>query len=152
MYTWLIDLVLSSIPSWLWLVGAGSAIGIYLASGVLSHFPGISIYAKFLKPVSGIAALLCVFMYGGAGVQTIWEEKIRLAQAEADKKAAQAEQLNKDLERERKKKQEVITRQIEVVKEKIVVQKEVIDAKCEVAPEAVNILNEAARNPLGVKK
>ena len=67
-------------------------------------------------------------------------------------RAAQAEQLNKDLERERKKKQEVITRQIEVVKEKIVVQKEVIDAKCEVAPEAVNILNEAARNPLGVKK
>lgn len=152
MYSWMIDLVLSNIPSWLWLVGAGSGLGIFLASGILSHFPGIGIYAKFIKPVAGIVTLICVFMYGGSGVQAMWEEKVRLAQEEADRKAAKAEQLNKDLEKERKKKQEVITKHIEVVKEKIVVQKEIIDAKCEVAPEAVNILNEAARLPQGAKK
>lgn len=147
MFTWMIDFVLSSIPSWFWLVGAGAGLVIYFFTGILSHFPGIQIYARFFKPVAGIATLICTFMYGGAGVQAMWEEKVRIAQAEADRKAAMAQQLNEDLERERKKKAQVRVEYRDRIKTEIKVQREVIDAKCDIDPIAVEILNKASKNP-----
>ena len=57
--------------------------------------------------MAGILTLACVFMYGGAGVQAIWEEKVQIAQAEADRKAKESEEFSKKLDEERKKKQKV---------------------------------------------
>lgn len=147
MLTWALDLFLTSIPSWMWLVGSAAGIAIFLLSGILSHFPGIGVYAKFLKPVSGIATLLCVFMYGGAGVQAMWEEKVRIAQEEADRRAQQAQQLNNDLEKERKKKAEVRVEYRDRVRTEIREVEKIIDAKCEIDPKVVDILNKAATNP-----
>ena len=98
------DAVLSSIPAWMWLAGAGAGLVAFFFASIFSHFPPLKPYMMFIKPLGGLAALLCVFMYGGSGVQAMWEEKVRLAQEEADRKAAMAQQLNKDLEKERKKK------------------------------------------------
>ena len=151
MLTWLLDLFLSSIPSWMWLVGGVTGLVIFLLSGILSHVPSFGIYAKFIKPISGIVTLACVFMYGGAGVQTMWEEKVRLAQEEADRKAAQAAQLNKDLEKERKKKAEVRVEYRDRVKKEIQIQREFIDAKCEIDPKVPELLNKAATNPSQLK-
>lgn len=144
MLSWMLDLVLSHIPSWLWLVGAVSGIAVFLLSGILSHFPGVGVYAKFIKPVAGLVTLACVFMYGGAGVQAMWEAKIAAAQEKAAAAEAESAEANKKLDAERKKKQQVITQYVDRVKQEIVVQREVIDAKCEVAPEAIKILNDAA--------
>ena len=152
MLEWALNLILSSIPAWAWLIGASGALATFLLSGVLSHFPGIKPYAMIIKPVAGIVTLACVFMYGGAGVQAMWEEKIRIAQEKADQAKKESEDFNKKLETERKRKNQVVTQYIDVVKEKIVVQKEVIDAKCEVPHEAITILNEAVKNPLEGKK
>lgn len=152
MLSWMLDLALSNIPTWAWLAGAIGSLAVFLLSGILSHFPAVGIYAKIIKPISGLLTLVCVFMYGGAGVQAMWEEKARLAQEAADQAALASAEANKKLDAERRKKQQVITQYIDRVKETIVVQKEVIDAKCEVPPEAVIILNDAARNPTGAKK
>lgn len=152
MFSWLIDMFLSTIPAWLWLVGAGSGLAVYFLSGILSNFPPIKPYALFLKPLGGIAALLCVFMYGGSGVQAMWEEKVRVAQEEADKKAAESQQLSKRLADEQKKKQQVRIEYRDRVKTEIVEVAKVIDAKCEVDPKAVELLNKAAKNPHGASK
>ena len=86
MISWLLDLVLTSIPAWLWLVGSGASLAIFLLSGILSHFPGLGPYAKFLKPVSGLVTLVCVFMYGGAGVQGIeYRDRIKTEIKEVEK-------------------------------------------------------------------
>lgn len=147
MLTWLLDLFLSSIPSWAWLAGAVASLVVFLLSGILSHVPSLGVYAKLLKPVSGIVTLLCVFMYGGAGVQAMWEEKTRLAQEEADRKAAMAQQLNKDLERERLKKAQVRVEYRDRIKTEIKEVEKIIDAKCEIDPKVPELLNKAARNP-----
>jgi hypothetical protein len=143
----MIDFVLSSIPSWFWLVGAGAGLVIYFFTGILSHFPGIQIYARFFKPVAGIATLFCTFMYGGAGVQAMWEEKVRIAQEEADRKAAMAQQLNEDLDKERKKKTAVRVEYRDRIQTQIKEVEKIIDAKCEIDPKAVELLNKAASNP-----
>ena len=147
MFSWMIDFVLSSIPSWFWLVGAGSALAVFLLSGVLSHFPAIGIYAKFIKPVSGILTLACVFMYGGAGVQAMWEEKVRVAQEVADRKAKESEEFSKKLDDERKKKQKVRVEYYNTVKTEIKEVEKVINSKCEIDPKVPELLNKAATNP-----
>lgn len=152
MFSWMIDFVLSSIPSWLWLVGAGAGLIVFFFTGIMSHFPSIGIYAKLFKPVAGIVTLACVFMYGGAGVQAMWEEKVRIAQEEADKKAAQAEQLNKDLDRERKKKAQVRVEYRDRIKTEIQIQREFIDKDCKFDSKVPELLNKAAKNPSGESK
>lgn len=152
MLSWLLELLLSSIPSWLWLVGSGAGLIIYFFSGILTHVQGIEPYARFVKPVAGIATLLCVFMYGGAGVQAMWEEKIKAAQEEADRKTAQAQQLNEDLDKERKKKSQVRIEYKDRIKTEIRIQKETIDKDCRIDPKVPEILNKAATNPTGESK
>jgi hypothetical protein len=147
MLSWLLELFLSNVPSWLWLAGAGSGLTLYLLSSVLAHIPEIETWGKLIKPVAGIATLLCVFMYGGAGVQAMWEEKVRLAQEEADRKAAMATQLNEDLAKERKKKAEVRTEYRDRIQTQIKEVEKVIDAKCEIDPKVPELLNKAATNP-----
>lgn len=152
MLSWLLEFVLSNIPSWLWLVGGCTGLVLFFFTGILSHFPNIGTYAKFAKPVAGLATLFCVFMYGGAGVQAMWEEKIRLAQEEADKKAAQAEQLNEDLKKERTKKAQVRVEYRDRIKTEIREVAAQIDAKCDIDPIVIEKLNKAAKNPTGESK
>ena len=152
MFSWMIDFVLSSIPSWFWLVGAGVSLAVFFLSGILSHIPTISMYAKFLKPVAGIITLACVFMYGGAGVQALWEEKVRVAQEIADRKAKESEEFSKKLDEERKKKQKVRVEYYNTVKTEIKEVEKVINSKCEIDPKVPELLNKAARNPAGENK
>ena len=152
MFSWMIDFILSSIPSWFWLVGAGASLTAFLLSGVLSHFPGVGIYAKFIKPVAGVLTFACVFMYGGAGVQAMWEEKIRVAQEVADRKAKESEEFSNKLDVERKKKAQVRVEYRTQIKTEIQVQKEVIDKDCEIDPKVPELLNKAAKNPTGESK
>jgi len=152
MFSWMIDFVLSSIPSWFWLVGAGLSLTTFLLSGVLVHFPAIGVYAKFLKPVAGVLTLACVFMYGGAGVQAMWEEKVRIAQEVADRKAKESEEFSNKLDEERKKKQKVRVEYYNTVKTEIQVQKEFIDKDCKIDPTVPELLNKAAKNPAGESK
>ena len=147
MLTWLLDLFLSSIPSWAWLAGAVAGLVVFLLSGILSHVPSLGIYAKLIKPISGLVTLACVFMYGGAGVQAMWEEKVRIAQEEADRKAEEARKFNEDLEAERKKKAQVRVEYRERVRTEIREVEKLIDAKCEIDPKVPELINKAATNP-----
>lgn len=147
MLTWALDLFLSSVPAELWLVGAVVGLVLFFFTGIFSHFPAINIYARFIKPLAGLITLICVFMYGGAGVQSMWEEKVRLAEEETQRKAAMAKQLNEDLERERQRKSQVRVEYRDRIRTEIKEVEKIIDAKCEIEPQAVQLLNKAASNP-----
>jgi len=101
----------------------------------------------FIKPLGGIIALACVFMYGGSGVQAMWEEKVRIAQEEADRKAQESQVLNEQLEKERKKKAEIRIEYRDRIRTEIKEVEKLIDAKCEIDPKAIELLNKSARNP-----
>ena len=148
----MLDFFLSSIPSWLWILGSGAGLAAFFLSGILSNFPPLKPYALFVKPVAGILTLFCVFMYGGSGVQAMWEEKVRVAQEEADKKASEARELNLKLELERNKKQQVRVEYRDRVKTEIREVEKQINAKCEIDPIVNEKLNKAAKNPQGASK
>lgn len=146
------DMVLSTVPSTMWAIVAGVGLLCYFFSSILVHVAGIDAYARFVKPIAGIVALVSVFMYGGSGVQAMWEEKVRVAQEEADKAEAASDQANKMLAEERKKKQQVIKEYSVQIKERIVRDRQAIDADCRVPAAAITILNDAAKNPTGDRK
>lgn len=151
MFVWLFEQVVSVIPATMWVVGIGAGLGIYFFSGILTHVPGIATYAKFVKPVAGIVALLCTFMYGGAGVQAMWEEKVRVANEQRQVAEAKADQLNTDLTTERKKKSDVRVEYRDRVRTEIRQVAVQIDAKCDVDPIVIEKLNKSAKNPEGAK-
>jgi len=146
-FVWLFEQVVSAIPATMWVVGIGAGLGVYFFSGILTHVPGVAAYARFVKPVAGILALLCTFMYGGAGVQAMWEEKIRAAQEAAQIAEAKAAQLNTDLAAERQKKTQVRVEYRDRVKTEIRQAAVQIDAKCDVDPIVIDKLNKSAKNP-----
>ena len=129
-------------------------------------FTGIALYAlsfftRFIPPLipySGIARILGtvllvggIYFYGSYSTEMEWRSKV----AELEAKVALAEQKSTEANT---KIQTVVKEKIKYVKEtRVVIQEHIktveakIDSMCKVAPEAVDILNEAAATP-GAKK
>lgn len=84
MFEFFVHYALGNIPDWLWPALAGGAFVVWFFAGVIGHIPQFSIYAKFIKPVSFIAMLTGVFMYGGAGVIAVYKADLVEAQHKAD--------------------------------------------------------------------
>ena len=130
-------------------------------------FTGIALYAlsfvtRFIPPLipySGIARILGtlllvggIYFYGSYSTEMAWREKV----AELEAKVAVSEQQSKTAN---VKIQTVIKEKIKYVKEtQVAIQQHIrtieskLDSMCKVAPEAVDILNDAAATPGGVKK
>ena len=89
-----------------------------------------------------------VYFYGGYGVEMEWRHKAEAAQAKVDEAEQKSAQANAALDAERKKKQQVIKQTEVVIKERIREVEKKIDADCKVDFEAVQILNDASKNPL----
>jgi hypothetical protein len=129
-------------------------------------FTGIALYAlsfftRFIPPLipySGIARILGtvllvggIYFYGSYSTEMEWRSKV----AELEAKVALAEQKSTEANT---KIQTVVKEKIKYVKEtRVVIQEHIktveakIDSMCKVAPEAIDILNEAAATP-GAKK
>jgi hypothetical protein len=145
---WIISLVPDAILNWLyWLIIVLGISGI--AAGWLGRWiPFYGNYIRFLKPAGIILLVLGVWLRGGYDVEMSWRAKVAEAEAKVAKAEQESQQVNVKLDQERKKKAIVRKEYITTVKERIVKETQVIDAECKVAPEAVSILNDAAKNPV----
>ena len=148
--------MLSFIPdSWLhFAVMAILFIGavLYGASFVLRFIPPLIPYKDPMRILSVVLMIVGVYCYGSYDTEMHWRAKVESAQAKVAEAEAKSADANIALEAERKKKQKVITEYAITIKERIVEKEKIIDAGCVVAPEALSILNDASKNPLGAKK
>jgi len=152
MFSWLLEQILGNLPSWLWPAIAGAGATVYFTANILGNFPNFKPYALFIKPVSFVIIIASVFMYGGAGVTEILQAQIKEQQA----KIAVAQQASSDANTAVQTKIVTHTKVIHdtqiVYQEKIKEVEKRIDADCKIDPEAITILNGAAKNPLGATK
>jgi len=133
-------------------------IGIMIAGIAIYALSFLTRFVPPLIPYSGIARILGtvllvggIYFYGSYETEMSWRDKVAELQAKvavSEKKSAEANV----------KIQNVVKEKIKYVKEtRVVIQEHIktveskIDSMCKVAPEAVDILNEAAATP-GVKK
>ena len=150
MFTWLIEHTLLLLPTRFWFIVSGAGAVLYFCSGFILAIPfaqarlaGISI--KYI----GLGLLLGgVYLTGGAGVTSLWQQQVKEANAQIEAAEAKSKDANNKLAQVRQEKAKVRTEYITTVKERIVKDTQIIDAECKVAPEAIRDLNEAAKNPL----
>jgi hypothetical protein len=151
MFSWIIQHIIGSIPSWVWIGIALIGFICHLVVWIAGHFPMfkslIKLYSPIIKLVGYLLIVFGVFMFGGEGVTAIWKEQIKeqeekIATAESASKAANA-QLNKV----RKQKNKVIYQRQVVIHERIKNIETKIDTECKVDPLAIQVHNDAAKNP-----
>lgn len=122
-------------------------IGAFAVGSFIKYFPPLMPYEKALKIGGAVLTVLGIYFYGGYAVEMEWREKVRELEAKVALSEEQSKTANAQIETKIVEKTKVIHDLQVVYKEKIVEVATTIDAKCEVAPEAINILNEAAKTP-----
>ena len=95
------------------------------------------------------AALLVVGIYlkGGYSVEMAWRERVKEAEEKVAVVEEKSRELNKQLEEERKKKQQVKVEYYATVKTQIKEVEKQINADCKLDPKVNELLNKAATNP-----
>ena len=146
MLMWLVEHWLLNLPGEFWILLAGVGFLAFFFASIFSHIPFLRPYMMFVKPVGGLIILGSVFMYGGTEINNIWEERVKQAQEQVAAKEREAEELNKKLEAERKKKQEVRVEYRTKVRTEIQTRKEYIDKECKFDSEVNKLHNRAAKN------
>lgn len=125
------------------LMGLG-ALGIILGF-FIKFIPWVNIYRTPIQIVSIILFCSGVYWYGGYTTEMIWREEVaRLEEkvAEAEKQSIKTNTVIKKVYVDRVK---IVKQDVVVVQEKIKEVEKLIDKDCKVAPEAVQLLNQAAK-------
>lgn len=143
--------ILSLVPdNWLHLAIVAvlfSGIGLYAFSFFLNLFPAAKPYRIAIQALGSLMAILGVYFFGAYSTEMEWRGKV----AEAEAKVAIAEQKSKETNTVIQK---VYVDKVKVVKEvqvkieeRIIEKEKIIDAECKVSPDALSILNDAAKRP-----
>jgi hypothetical protein len=142
---------LNFIPdSWLHLFVHGIVVlGLLFTIGgaVLNQIPFIKSYSKIISPLGVLILVAGVFFEGGYGVEMSWRARDADMQKQIVASEQKAKEANDALSVALKNKVQVIHDTKVVIQEKIKQETKVIDNGCVVAPEAIEILNEAAKRP-----
>jgi len=128
-----------------------TGITLYVFSFITRVLPPLIPYAGMIRVLGTILTVVGIYFFGSYSTEMEWRNKV----AELEAKVAVSEQQSKDANN---KIQTVVQEKIKYVKDtRVVIQEHIktveakIDSMCKVAPEAVDILNEAAATP-GAKK
>jgi hypothetical protein len=122
-------------------------IAAYAVGTFIQYFPPLMPYQKALKIGGAVLTVLGIYFYGGYAVEMDWRQKVRELEAKVALAEEQSKTANAQIETKIVEKTKVIHDLQVVYKEKIVEVAKTIDAQCVVAPEAIDILNEAAKTP-----
>lgn len=129
----------------------GTFLSFFVINRLLRWWPGMAAYYHILQIVSIILLVVGVYCSGGLYTEMEWRNRVAEEQAKvavAEEKAADA---NKALAKKGKEKVKVVKEVQVVIKERIREVEKRIDADCKVDPEAISIINDAAKNVKGKK-
>jgi hypothetical protein len=115
-------------------------------------FPFVGTYGKLAKLVGIPLLLIGIFLEGGLATEMRWRAQVAELEIKIKESEAKSTVVNETIRTVIKEKVKVVKEVQVVIQERIVKEKEKIDAECKVAPEAITILNDAARNIKGESK
>jgi hypothetical protein len=154
---WVLSFVPDSLLLWIvntiLIVGAiGSFLSFFVLHKILNKFPALAPYHLLIQIVSIVLLVAGVYLKGGYSVEMAWRERVADLEAKIKVAEAKSEQANIDLAAKQKEKVKVVKEVQVVIKEKIVQVAGKIDAECKVDPDAITIINDAAKNQVRTKK
>ena len=141
------DSLLLYIVNAILIIGAvGSFLTFFVLHRVLRWFPALSPYYLLLQVISAVLLIGGIYLKGGYDTEASWREKLRVAEERAKAAEEQAKVVNEKVVTVYKDRLKVVTDTKVVIQEKLKEVEKIIDGKCEVAPEAIDIHNAAAKN------
>ena len=129
------------------LIGAGTA-GL-LASWFITFIPFLNIYRKWIQIASILLLVSGIYWYGGYTVEKIWRDEVAKLEEKVREAEAKSAVVNTEIEIVYRDRVKVVKQDVVVIQEKIREVEKVIDKGCVIAPEAISILNEAAKPKKG---
>jgi len=146
---WLIQFMPTALMDWLVDITIALGLLITVLSFVLTVIPVVNVHRVWFK-IAGIALLVIgVYFKGGAVVEQQWRARVEELEGKVREAEAKSAQVNTVIQTRWRERVKVVKQQQVVYQDRIVKQREVIDRECKVAPEAINILNEAAKPKKG---
>jgi len=149
---WQIMWMLALLPDWVWhILTLGGVVAVF-AAWVLKRIPFVSQYNLLLKIAGTFAVVIGIWFEGGIANEAKWQAKVADMEAKVAKAEAESKEANENIKTQVKTKIKVVKEVQVVIKERIREVEKRIDADCRVDPEAISILNDAAKNVKGSKK
>jgi len=143
--------LLSFIPDSFLIWAINTILLIGLAGTFSSYFirfiPPLYPYAGLVKTLGIILLVAGVWFRGGYDVEMEWRDRVKEVEAKVAAAEAESKKANTVLQKVYVEKIKLVKDLQVVIQERIVEKEKIIDAECKVAPEAIDILNEAAKNP-----
>ena len=137
---WIVNLMLTA-----------GAVG--LLAGIIGRWiPFFGNYARFLKPIGVVLLVGGVYLKGGEANNNMWLAKIADLEAKVKVSEAKSRDANSKLSTAVKEKNAAIQESKTAIQSRLKRDAVKIDAECRLDPEAVEILNESARDIKKAKK
>lgn len=118
-----------------------------LSSYFIRFIPTLIPYSEAVKIAGIVLLVLGVYLKGGYSVEMEWREKVAKVEEKVAVVEEKSQEANVVVQKVYVDKIKVVKDTKIVVQEKIVEVEKIIDAECKVAPEALDLLNQAAKNP-----
>lgn len=150
--SWMPDSLLFYFVNIIFVTGAVSSfLAFFVLHRILNKFPTLAPYHLIIQVVSAVLLVAGIYFKGGYGVEMEWRAKVAELEAKVQAAEEKSKQANVDLEKTRKEKVKIVKDVQVVIKERIKTIEKKIDADCKVDPEAISIINDAAKNVGGKK-
>jgi len=142
---WLLHLLPTSLILWIVNIAMiAGAIGI-LASFFIKFIPFINIHRTPIQIISIIVFCSSVYWYGGYSTEMIWRDQVAQMEAKVAESEAKSKKVNRVIQKVYVDRVKVVKQDVVVVQEKIREISNTIDKDCKITPEAIDLLNQAAR-------
>lgn len=154
---WMLSFVPDSLLLWVvnivLLAGIiGCVLSFFLLHRIVRWFPGLAPYHILIQVVSIVLLIAGVYFRGSYDTEASWREKVRVAEERARLAEEQAKQVNEKIVIEYRDRIKTVKEQVVVYQDRIKEVEKVINKDCKVAPEVIEIHNNAAKNKLESKK
>jgi hypothetical protein len=118
-----------------------------LSSYFIRFIPTLIPYAEAVKIAGIVLLVLGVYLKGGYSVEMEWRAKVKEVEEKVVVVEKKSDAANVVIQKVFVDKVKVVHDTKVVVQEKIVEVEKIIDSECKVTPDALDILNQAAKNP-----
>jgi hypothetical protein len=150
-FQWMLSLIPNAILNWVyWAIIAIGLTGLF--AGWFGKFiPFYGKYVGILKPIGIVLLVLGVWLRGGYDTEMAWRDKVANLEAKVAASEVKSADANVKIKTVVKEKIKVVHDVQVQIQERIKEVEKRIDADCKVDPEAITIINDAAKNVGGKK-
>jgi len=148
---WMLSFIPDSFLLWvvnvILLIGiVGSLLSFFLLHRIVRWFPALAPYHLLIQIISIALLVAGVYFRGGYDTEASWREKLRVAEEKAKIAEEQAKVVNEKIVIQYRDRVKTVKENVIVYQDKIKEVEKIINQECKVAPEAIDILNNAAKN------